>query len=79
MADFCSQCSKELFGEDFSDLAGLFEPTAEAQSIPALCEGCGPTAVNAAGECIYHDGKTSAECLAEGASENVKGGSNDQT
>ncbi len=54
MADFCKQCSEELFGEDFKELAGLgdgakLEP---GNGWEALCEGCGLIIVNEAGECI---------------------------
>jgi hypothetical protein len=57
MADFCKQCSIELFGEDFKDLAGLVtEKEAELNIVAAgLCEGCGPTFVNRNGECVYHE------------------------
>ncbi len=43
MADFCMECSIEIFGEDFGDLAGL----GNGETLPAghgwscLCEGCG--------------------------------------
>ena len=54
MADFCKQCSEELFGEDFKDLAGLGDGSKleEGFGWQALCEGCGPTYVNDDGECI---------------------------
>ena len=36
MADFCKQCSEDMFGKDFGDLThDSFGP------IWALCEGCG--------------------------------------
>lgn len=41
MADFCRDCTIELFGAEFADkndLAGLCE---EGEMISALCEGCG--------------------------------------
>lgn len=67
MADFCKQCSLELFGEDFGDMAGIVTPEEEAQDLAAnvLCEGCGPTRVNDAGECLYHKDRTMAECYAD--------------
>lgn len=56
MADFCKQCSIELFGEDFKDLAELVTEEEEAKHfvVTVLCEGCGPTDVNRAGECQWH-------------------------
>jgi hypothetical protein len=65
MADFCKQCSLEIFGEDFKDMAGM---APEGQSASVLCEGCGGTQVNHLGECLYHAaaGGTSAACLAAG-------------
>lgn len=43
MADFCKDCSIELFGEDFNDFAGLCK---ENEMIYVLCEGCGWVYVN---------------------------------
>lgn len=65
MADFCKQCSEELFGEDFGDLQGLstIGNDINRSYTAVLCEGCGPTMVNSKGECVYHNGKTSKECL----------------
>lgn len=43
MADFCKECSIDLFGENFGDLANL----GDGKELPpdhgwrALCEGCG--------------------------------------
>mgnify|MGYP003127626062 CR=1 FL=1 len=51
MADFCKQCSIDLFGEDCGDMKlGPLEPE---HFWPVLCEGCGPTMVNEEGECVY--------------------------
>jgi hypothetical protein len=51
MADFCKQCSIDMFGEDFGDLKlGPLEPE---YYWPVLCEGCGPTLVNEDGECVH--------------------------
>lgn len=54
MADFCSQCSKEIFGEDLGDLKGLIteEQVNRGLGAPALCEGCGITLVNHEGLCL---------------------------
>jgi hypothetical protein len=50
MADFCKQCSEDLFGEDFGDLANLPEPDANGYS-NVICEGCGMAKVDAKGVC----------------------------
>jgi hypothetical protein len=54
MADFCSQCSIELFGEDFKDLANLGngKPLRENFGWMAICEGCGHTVVDNDGKCV---------------------------
>ena len=55
MADFCQQCSLEMFGMDFRELAELGP---KGSVLPpehgwtALCEGCGPTLVDQDGKCI---------------------------
>lgn len=38
MADFCKECSEEIFGEDLGDLTDLCK---ENEMISVLCEGCG--------------------------------------
>ena len=57
MADFCKQCSIELFGEDFEELKGLGDgtPLEEGQGWVTLCETCGPTIVDDDGKCINPD------------------------
>ena len=63
MADFCRQCSLQLFGEDFKDLAGLVteEQFKEKHLVSlVICEGCGYTEVNHLGECMIDD------CLEKG-------------
>ena len=57
MADFCRQCSVQLFGEDFGDLAGITKAEQEAEGLYALalCEGCGPIQVDHAGDCVSKD------------------------
>lgn len=53
MADFCKQCSLEIFGEDCGDLAGLCPDNEGEDWWPVvLCEDCGPTQVNNDGACI---------------------------
>lgn len=52
MADFCKQCSIEMFNEDFKELEGLCK---EGDAIRVLCEGCGPpdgVLVDYKGRCI---------------------------
>ena len=66
MADYCKQCSQEIFQTD-GDFVHLVTEDEETQGLVAvvLCEGCGPTSVNRAGECIYHKGRTAQECYAD--------------
>jgi hypothetical protein len=52
MADFCKQCSLDIFGEDFGELANL-GPVPEAY-YAVLCEGCVEAVVNIKGECRSH-------------------------
>lgn len=56
MADFCQQCSIELFNEDFGDLAGLVTAQDAAQGFVrrVLCEGCGDAFVDHLGRCHAH-------------------------
>ena len=69
MADFCKQCSIEIFGKDFGDLKPTPEQIAtlkEGEGFTELCEGCGFTVVGNEGECIYafcpkHGGNKHAE------------------
>lgn len=51
MADFCRQCTKEVWGEDDSDFV-LETSNANEQTAYVLCEGCGYILVNGAGTCI---------------------------
>ena len=57
MADFCKQCSIQLFGKDFRELAGLrTEEMKEQNSFPVvICEGCGHTLVDEDGTCVDED------------------------
>ena len=54
MADFCKQCSLEIFLEDFGDLRGLGDgtPLPPGHGWSALCENCGPIVVDDEGNCI---------------------------
>lgn len=49
MADFCRQCSIEIFGSDFKELAGLCK---EDEVAGVICEGCGYTYVDHNGCCV---------------------------
>jgi len=57
MADFCKQCSIELFGKDFKDLANITKQAswARGRSSVVICEGCGPIQVDPSGNCISND------------------------
>ena len=54
MADFCQQCSIDIFGKDTEDMKGLSteEDTKKELFWPVLCEDCGPTHVDHLGRCI---------------------------
>ena len=52
MADFCKECSIEIYGEDSGDLKGLCEAGFVAM---VICEGCGPTYVDPEGLCTVVD------------------------
>jgi hypothetical protein len=62
MADFCKQCSIDIFGEDLGDLAGITTEQDEREGKAALviCEGCGAIQVDRDGKCI------SADCIKKG-------------
>lgn len=57
MADFCKQCSVEIFGKDFKELAGITTPAhwADGKAVVVICEGCGPIQVDPDGNCISQD------------------------
>ena len=61
MADFCKQCSIDIFGEDFGELANLTKPETwkEGKAAVVICEGCGPCQVAPDGTCL------SVDCLKE--------------
>ena len=51
MSEYCRQCSINVFGHDYGDLAGLAPP---GQHTKALCEACehpGPCIVDRRGVC----------------------------
>jgi hypothetical protein len=43
MADFCKDCSIEMFGRDTGDLKGLIteDDFKAGYAMPVICEGCG--------------------------------------
>lgn len=53
MAEFCTECAKELFGEEIeSDFKGILpkEEFEKGQILSVLCEGCGYIYVNHLGD-----------------------------
>lgn len=54
MADFCMECSIELFGQDFKDLADISteENTKNGLYACVLCESCDPIKVDHTGKRI---------------------------
>jgi hypothetical protein len=59
MSSFCKQCSIDVFGEDFGDMADLStaEDTAKGLYAFALCEDCGYIQVDHTGSCVSHGHK----------------------
>lgn len=57
MADFCRQCSLEIFDHDHGDMANITTEKSQAKDLYALvlCEGCGPIQVDHKGNCISLD------------------------
>ena len=58
MAEFCKQCSKDMFGDDVpNDFVGMStkEDTDRGLYPVVLCEGCGPIQVDHTGKCISKD------------------------
>lgn len=57
MADFCRQCSIDIFGEDTGDMAGIstIESTNQQMFALVLCEDCGPCQVDHEGTCVSVD------------------------
>lgn len=54
MADFCAQCSVEMFGADEGDLKDLGDASTlePGHGWAVICEGCGFIVVDNAGKCI---------------------------
>jgi len=58
MADFCKECSEEMFGDEIkNDFGGLItkKQIDEGLCMPVLCEGCGPIHVDPEGERIDYE------------------------
>lgn len=57
MADFCAQCSLDMFGEDTRDMAGISteSDTNAGQFAVVLCEDCGVIQVDHEGQCVSLD------------------------
>lgn len=54
MADFCKQCSIDLFGRDYRELANITSPEdwARGLAVSTICEGCGVIQVDPDGNCV---------------------------
>lgn len=54
MSDFCKQCSIEIFGDDFRDMANITTKDDIKKGLYAnvLCEHCGPIQIDLDGQCI---------------------------
>lgn len=54
MADYCKECSVDLFNSDFKELANLSteEDTKKGLFANVICEGCGFVQVDHTGKCL---------------------------
>lgn len=57
MAEFCKQCSIELFGEDYKELKDITSQKdwEDGKACVVICEGCGFIQVDPKGRCISKD------------------------
>lgn len=57
MADFCKQCSLDMWGEDMGDLRGITKQDewANGKAAVVICEGCGYIQVDPEGNCVTGD------------------------
>ena len=57
MADFCNQCSMDMFGEELGDLKNITssEDFDNGKAAVVICEGCGFIQVDPIGRCISSD------------------------
>lgn len=55
MADFCKQCSIDMFGHDCGDLKGITtkEETENGRYARVICEGCGFVLVDHEGNVVH--------------------------
>lgn len=69
MADFCKQCSLDIWGEDFGDMANISKPEDTVKGLYAsvICEDCGIIQVDHEGNCITHESKPKHGYTATGA------------
>ena len=60
MADFCRNCSLNMFDKDFQELADISTEADTESGIYAvvLCESCGPIQVDHRGVCVTSDCRT---------------------
>ncbi len=52
MADYCQQCSIELFGQDSKDFADDRNESLVRTVMTVVCEGCGFALVDKDGKCV---------------------------
>lgn len=57
MADYCKQCSIDLFGSDRRDLAGITSGRDWRNGLADVvtCEGCGVIQIDPEGNCVSRD------------------------
>lgn len=57
MADFCAQCSVDIWGKDYGDMKGITTERQTKDNLFAvvLCEDCGPCQVDHLGNCVSFD------------------------
>ncbi len=52
MADYCQQCSIDIFGKDYEDFKGM---VGKGDILNDICEGCGRTNMDHTGKCLGND------------------------
>jgi hypothetical protein len=57
MADFCRQCTAEIFDQYCGDFVNIttLEDWRSGKAAVVLCEGCGPIQVDPSGNCVSED------------------------
>lgn len=57
MADYCKQCSLDIFGMDYRELAGITqkEEWEQGRAASTICEGCGAIQIDPDGNCASED------------------------